>query len=85
MSNVDTKRENNMERKLINRWESRTGKHWVELHQDRYGYNYTSETMGGCLGDVSRNEALAYMLDRVIPNVQPDRNKTAMKMVVSNA
>ncbi len=74
-----------MEREPVNRWESRSGKHWIELHRNKWGYSYRAPSMGGSLGDMSRLDALNYMLDRVIPSAQPDANKTDMKMVLSRA
>ena len=44
---------------MIARWESKTGKHWVELHQHVSGYRYTAHGCGGWLYASTEPEALA--------------------------
>ena len=39
-----------MSETIIHRWESRSGKHWVELVTSPNGLSYTSPTAGGSLG-----------------------------------
>jgi hypothetical protein len=34
-------------KRIIARWESRGGKHWVELYADEHGYGYDGNGCGG--------------------------------------
>jgi hypothetical protein len=48
----------------VARWESRGGKHWLELYRDELGYTYRSSSGGGNLGNLGSDPecaALAYM------------------------
>ena len=68
-------------KKLIARWESKSGKHWVELYEDEHGWSYSSPGACGSLGlcDV----AIQAMQQRVDDGYfLPDNAKTPMKRVV---
>ena len=69
----------------VARWESRTGKHWVELRwSNEFGFSYTSPNAGGSLAANTTDEAIAELAPRLEPYAgyfQPDSNKTAMKRV----
>lgn len=66
----------------IARWESRSGKHWVDLYQHDPGYSYTSPDAGGLLADVSTKQAILQMQHRVDSGYfQPDANVTPMRRV----
>lgn len=67
-------------RQVIARWESRSGKHWVELSEDRWGFAYTAPGQGGVLGRVSRAEAVTEIERRAAMGLfQPDANVTPMR------
>ena len=38
------------QRAVIGRWESDSGKYWVELYSDQWGYGYDGKGCGGFLG-----------------------------------
>ena len=65
------------------RWESRSGKHWVELvAYESGGYGYRSPGMGGCIGNVTEAEAIASIQSKVDAGYfQPDANVTPMHRV----
>jgi hypothetical protein len=71
-----------MERVVIARWESQRGKDWIEVYeQSPHGCGYQGRGCGGWMGNVTREEALAFIQQRV------DRGgfcsqKTPMKKVV---
>ena len=46
-------------RQVIARWESRGGKDWVEVYQDRYGFGYEARNGCGCFGSATREQAMA--------------------------
>ena len=50
----------------VARWQSRGGRYWIELHRDRYGYNYRSDNGGGSFGDMPEAFALAQVRARVL-------------------
>lgn len=63
--------------KIIGRWESKTGKHWVELYAD---CTYKSADAGGCLGNISQHAAIAAMQAKVDNGYfLPDSAKTPMR------
>ena len=67
---------------VIARWESRSGKHWVELATDGAAYRYRAPDAGGYLAEATKAEAMAEMNRRVAAGYfQPDANKTPMKQV----
>jgi hypothetical protein len=69
-----------MEKILQERWESRSGKHWVDLYTDRFGATYITPSGGGNLGNLSALEALVKMQERVDSGeFQPDSLKTPMR------
>lgn len=71
----------------IARWESKSGKHWVNLHSDKWGHHYESPGAFGSLGNKMTDEkALENMEFKIsMGGFQPDANKTPMKRVpVSN-
>jgi len=69
----------------IARWESRTGKHWVELEwNNEFGFSYVSPDACGSLVANTTDEAIAELAPRLEPYAgyfQPDSNKTPMKRV----
>lgn len=67
---------------LVARWESRSGKHWVELRRVDGGYEYTAPGCGGYLGDIPEPAAVSEVERRVADGYfQPDRNTTLMRRV----
>jgi hypothetical protein len=70
-------------KQIIARWESKSGKHYAELYEDRWGFGYTSNKAGGFLGSISRGTALEIMNGKIVMGYfQPDKNKTPMKQVI---
>lgn len=70
---------------MIARWESRSGKWWVELHRSDAGcYSYTANDSGGTLGNNLTNEVAIDAIEQRIANgyFQPDNLKSPMKRVV---
>lgn len=68
--------------KVIARWESKSGKYWVELTSSESGVSYGAPGAGGSLGRVGDSEAIAEIQRRVdLGYFQPDANKTPMKKV----
>ena len=65
----------------VARWESKTGKHWVSLYEDSYGFSYDSPGMTGSIGRVTRDEAIASLEARLFV-FQPDANTTKMHRVI---
>jgi hypothetical protein len=72
-----------MNDKVLARWESKSGKHWVELTQSESGAAfYNAPQAVGSLGMVKDIDAIAEMQKRVdLGYFQPDANKTPMKRV----
>jgi hypothetical protein len=72
-----------MNDKVIARWESKSGKHWVELTQwESGGAGYSAPGQCGVLGYLEGSDAIAEMQRRVdLGYFQPDANKTPMKRV----
>jgi hypothetical protein len=67
---------------IIARWESRSGKHWVELEYDGIAAIYRGNGCGGCMGKMSQEQALTEMQKRVDSGYfLPDAAKTPMKRV----
>lgn len=68
--------------KKIARWESRSGKHWVDLLHDGEHASYRSEDCGGFLGRITEAEAIERLTAKVQSGYfQPDANKTPMQQV----
>jgi hypothetical protein len=68
---------------IVARWESKSGKHWVELTRSEYGVSYSApQACGTFAKDATDAEAIADMAQRVaLGYFQPDANKTPMKRV----
>ena len=70
---------------LVARWESKSRKHFADLYQDAEEsqvYSYRGNGYGGCLGVLTRQEAVRIMQERVDSNYfQPDNAKTPMRKV----
>jgi IMP dehydrogenase/GMP reductase len=67
---------------LIARWESKSGKYWVEVTRKEWGVSYEAPRATGSLGKVTDTEALEEMQKRVdMGYFQPDANKIPMKRV----
>jgi hypothetical protein len=68
---------------IVARWESKSGKHWVELTRSEYGVSYSAPQAGGTFANPCTDaEAIADMAQRVaLGYFQPDANKTPMKRV----
>jgi hypothetical protein len=67
---------------VIARWESRSGKWWVEIEPSSFGgFNYAAADRSlGYLGNIPEIAALREMQKRVDQRLfQPDANKTPMK------
>lgn len=71
--------------RVVAKWESKTGKHWVVLYRDDYGYGYTSPDAGGFLGQLPSDEdAIAQMEAKIETGYfLPDSAKTPMRRVES--
>jgi hypothetical protein len=66
--------------KVIARWESTRGKHWVELHHDGVAATYKANDCGGCWGEISPEYAIAKMALMVATGYfLPDAAKTPMR------
>jgi hypothetical protein len=63
---------------IIAVWRSRSGKHFVALTRDKWGLSYRTNGGGGNLGNMSDTEAVADLEQRIVPNAQPDSNKSPM-------
>lgn len=72
------------QRLVVARWESASGKHWVELYRDGAGYGYRAPGASGWLGAVAEAAALAE-LERRVGDFQPDTNKRPMRRVFGPA
>lgn len=70
-----------MTKTLIARWESRSGKHWVDLYRDELGYTYKAPGQGGNLGALSSDSIAVRMIELRLENFQPDANTTPMRRV----
>jgi hypothetical protein len=70
-----------MERTVIARWESKRGKDWLELYEDKHGMGYEANGAGGFLGKVTRERAIEDMEQR-IANGMYCSQKTPMKRTV---
>lgn len=70
-----------MDKLIIARWESKSGKYHVTLYCDDYGYSYSAVNAGGNLGAFASDaDAIAAIAPRV-NDFQPDANKTPMQRV----
>lgn len=71
-----------MNKQLIARWESKSGKYWAELYMDSIGPSYKGVDCGGSMGNLTADAAVAAMQQKVdMGYFQPDANKTPMKRV----
>ena len=72
-----------MNDKILARWESKSGKHWVELTQgESGGVFYRAPQAIGSLGIVEDSKAIEELQRRVdLGYFQPDANKTPMRRV----
>ena len=71
-----------MEKTLVAKWESKSGKHFAELWRDAYGYSYKGVDCGGNLGTLKEAEAIEVLEMRVLTGYfQPDANTTPMKRI----
>lgn len=68
----------------IARWESKTGKHFVDLYKDDFGYSYQSPGAIGNLGALaSDGDAISILDVRVASGYfLPDNAKTPMRRVI---
>jgi hypothetical protein len=69
-----------MKKFTIARWESVSGKYWLELYHDSLGFSYRGVDCGGNFGHLPKAEAILRAETRAM-FVQPDANKTPMKRV----
>ena len=69
------------DKKRVARWSSKSGKHWVDMHQHSDGnYSYDASNGGGNLGVMDYSEAVKRMQSKVdMGGFQPDANKSPMK------
>lgn len=67
----------------VARWESKTGKHWVELFVDEGYAFYRANGAGGNLGRITEEGAIALLQQKVDSGYfLPDNAKTPMKRVI---
>jgi hypothetical protein len=67
---------------VIARWESKTGKHWAELHHDGTAAFYRGEGCGGNMGICDKDSAISVLQMKVDSGYfLPDSAKTPMKRV----
>jgi antirestriction protein len=71
------------DKKVVARWESKSGKHWVELCQyDDGGFGFRSPDSGGVMAGKTMEDALAELQKKIDAGYfQPDAAKTSMKRV----
>ena len=55
-----------MNRTLVQRWQSRSGKHWIELYRDDLGFFYEGNDCGGNLGNVTEAQARDEIETRIV-------------------
>lgn len=69
--------------KIVARWESKGGKHFVELERFESGYyGYRASNGGGMLGTSQEKVAMLYLTKKVEQGLfQPDAAKTPMRRV----
>jgi len=48
-----------MRKSLIQRWQTKRGKHWIELYMDDMGFTYRGDDCGGNLGNIDLHQAKA--------------------------
>lgn len=72
-----------MKKKIIARWESRGGAHWVELYRDEYGYGYSANDASGFLGRLATDShAILLVGDKVDSGYfLPDAARTPMRRI----
>ena len=71
------------ETKTIARWESRSGKHYVDLWRGRWGPSYDSPGASGSMGNITDAQAIAEIERKLSWGMfQPDKAKTPMRRVV---
>lgn len=64
--------------KVIARWESKSGKHWVEIRRSESGFlYYDAPGAHGSFGNITEDEAIQQIEARV-EDFQPGSNKTPM-------
>lgn len=64
----------------VAQWRSRSGKDVVTMYRDESGFSYIGTGCGGYFGNV--DEATAFQkMERLLPSMQPDANKTPMRRV----
>jgi len=71
--------------KTIARWESKSGKHWITLYRDAYGYGYRGADCGGALGyGIDSDDAAVELIQKQVNTgrFQPDAAKTPMKRTI---
>ena len=67
---------------IIARWESRGGKHWVELEQTEFGFSYRGNGCGGVMAAKKEYDALQELMVKVNSGYfLPDSAKTPMRRV----
>lgn len=54
-----------MNKKLVAKWQSRRGKHYLELYQDEAGFTYTGDRCGGNLGNITLAQAIDIMETKI--------------------
>ena len=70
---------------IIAQWESKSGKHWVQLIKKDSGYGYTSPAAGGSLGYnvTTDSEAVQALTSKVMTGYfQPDANTAPMRRTI---
>lgn len=72
-----------MNKTLIARWQTRGGKHWVELfrHEDR-SYTYTGNDCGGCLGVLANDRHAIAVMEPKLVYMVPDNARIGMQRTV---
>lgn len=72
-----------MQEKVIARWESKSGKYWVEIVRSEAGnlHNRSVWESGSFGAGVTEDEAIAQIEGR-LSDFQPDAHKTPMRRVI---
>lgn len=64
------------------KYRSKSGKYFLDLNlNDDNSWSYRTNNGTGCLGFKTEQEAIKFVETYIVPNVQPDKNKTPMERI----